>query len=156
MPSIAVAAFSRKAFLSRPSLRHWPHRFTNCGSCSSPSPIKNTSMKSARGSGLYAQGPPATIRGSFSSLSEQSIGIFPRFNILSIFVYDISYCNVNPSISSSLRGVLVSRVKSGISACLIRASISGAGENTLSQAICSSLLRILYKSCSPRYDIPIS
>ena len=41
---------------------------------------------SARGSGLYAQGPPAIIIGSSSVLSLDQIGILAKSNIFKTFV----------------------------------------------------------------------
>ena len=80
-------------------------------STSSPSPIKKRSIKSAIGSGLQAQGPPATtiLVSPKSILSFVRIGIFPSFNIFKTLVKLSSYCKVNPIKSKSLIGSPLSR-----------------------------------------------
>ena len=62
------------------------YNLENSGSASSPSPIEKASKKSATGSALYAQGPPPTIIGASSPLSDARRGIPASSSILRTFV----------------------------------------------------------------------
>ena len=75
---------------------------------SSPSPIINTSIKSASGSGLNAHGPPAMIIGSLSVLMSFLYGIFAISSIFKTVGYAISYCREKPTASNSLIFLLLS------------------------------------------------
>ncbi len=135
-----LQASRRNSALFIPFFLHSIYFSTNSGSSISPSPIKNTSMKSVSGSGLNAQGPPAIIRGLSWLLSDARSGICARSSMFSTVVNDISYWRVKPTISISLIGILASRLTKGTPSSRIISSMSTAGAKTLWQNIFSRLL----------------
>ena len=75
---------------------------------SSPSPIIKTSINSATGNGLKAQGPPAIIIGSESFRISFLYGIFAISSIFKTVGYAISYCKEKPIASKSFMCFLLS------------------------------------------------
>ena len=100
---------------------------------SSPSPRINKSKKSASGSGLQTQGPPAITSGASASPRSQACsGIPAKSSIFRILVYDNSYCSVKPTKSNSRTESRLSSAYSGIWCSRISASKSAQGAKTRS------------------------
>ncbi len=97
----------------RPSAFHSRITSEMASTISSPSPSTAASMKSAIGSGLNAECPPASTIGSSSPRSTAYNGIPARSNAVSRFVYPSSVENDTPNTSKARTGRCASSVNCG-------------------------------------------
>ena len=106
-PLICDARYKNSS-LVLPCFLHTRKSSITSRSTSSPSPIKNISTNSAIGSGLHAQGPPATTIFVSSLRSLDFSGILESLSIFKTLVYDSSYWRVKPMKSNSDTGSILS------------------------------------------------
>ena len=94
-------------------------------------------MNAEIGSGLQAQGPPATTSGERPVRSLERTGSPARSSMLRMAVKLSSYCSVKPMKSKSVTASRLSSPKRGIRCSRISRSRSSPGANTRSHQISS-------------------